>query len=62
MKRDININSICKSVKDKFIRQHIRDKYESEWTEAAKEHGLSKAKEMALEWAQFRADSYNGNY
>lgn len=60
MKTDIN--AICKSVKDKFIRTHIRNKFTAEWTAASEKHGLEKAKEMALEWAQFRADTHNGNY
>ena len=58
----IDINTICKSVKDKFTRQHIRNKFAQEWTAAADKHGLSKAKELALEWAQYRADTYNGNH
>lgn len=57
-----NIDEICKTVKDKSIRKHIRDKFTAEWTAASDKHGLEKAKTLALEWAQFRADTCNGNY
>lgn len=57
-----NIDSICKSVKDKSVRRHIRSKFAAEWATASEKHGPGKAKEMALQWAQFRADTHNGNY
>lgn len=56
------IEAICKSVKEKAVRRHIRSKFTAEWTAASQTHGLAKGKQMALEWAQFRADTANGNY